>query len=92
MPCRSTALHPLDRSYVIAGELVDVAPYGPGRVSIPFLRLFYPIRLQVEFDDAGQIRLREDREAGVQGPRCPDPAGYCPPPLVLQRSPGTGSN
>lgn len=82
----------LDPSFVVAAELVDVAPYGPGRVSIPFLRLFYPIRLLVEFDDTGQIHLREDREAGAQGPRCPDPAGYCPPPLALVRSPATGSN
>lgn len=40
----------------------------------------------VEFDEAGEILLREDREPGITGLRCrPDLGGYCPAPLVLQR-------
>jgi hypothetical protein len=40
----------------------------------------------VEFDEAGGIVLREDREPGLTGVRCPDAGGYCPAPLVLQRA------
>jgi len=49
--------------------------------------LLYPaeVRIIIDFDDDGQIILREDREPGVEGPRCPDAANYCPPPLVLRR-------
>jgi hypothetical protein len=46
---------------------------------------FSDLTLLIETDDAGAITLREDRDPGVQGPRCPDPQGYCLAPLVLRR-------
>jgi len=44
------------------------------------------VQLRIEFDPAGEIILRENRTPGAQGPRCPDPVGYCPAPLLLRRS------
>ena len=44
------------------------------------------VQLRIEFDPAGEIILREDRTPGAQGPRCPDPALYCPAPLLLRPS------
>jgi hypothetical protein len=68
----------LGPDFVITGEIVWLgAPGAPPPYS--------PLRMFVEFDDAGEILLREDREPGTTGPRCPDPAGFCPAPLVLQR-------
>ena len=65
---------------VITGEILWLGPDGiganPSRYS--------PLRMLIDVDDAGQILLREDREPGVSGPRCPAPGGYCPDPLVLQ--------
>jgi hypothetical protein len=46
--------------------------------------LFAEVHWRIEFDDAGSVTLVEDREPGVAGPRCPDPVGYCPAPLVLR--------
>jgi hypothetical protein len=68
----------LTQAFTITGEIVSLGPNPPG-----FLPPIYsPIRFKVEFKN-GQTTLREDREPGVQGPRCPDPAGFCPPPLLL---------
>jgi len=44
----------------------------------------YPMDWRLEYDDAGQIRLVEDRVPGVEGPRCPNPVMWCPDPTVLQ--------
>jgi hypothetical protein len=66
--------------FVIEG---DVAHLGP---SVFFVGepVYAPVRILIEFDDAGEIVLREDRAYGVQGPRCDDPGGYCLRPLVLR--------
>lgn len=74
----------LGSDFVITGEIISLgalpfsAPADPPR--------FSPLRMLIDFDEAGRINLREDRQPGVAGPRCPDPAGYCPAPLVLQRA------
>jgi hypothetical protein len=44
------------------------------------------VHLLVEFDEDGQITIREDREPGVNGPRCTHPPSACPNPVELQRS------
>lgn len=68
--------------FVITGEIISLAalpfsaPGDPPRYS--------PLRMFIDFADDGGITLREDRQPGVTGPRCPDPVGYCPEPLVLQ--------
>ncbi len=72
--------------FVIEGEIVLVGP----AVVVPSTTSYARVELIIEFDDAGQISLREDREHGVQGPRCPSPPFYCPRPLVLRRS-GSGN-
>ena len=67
---------------VITGEILWLGPLpiaAPGNPS-----RYSPLRMIIDVDDAGQILLREDREPGVSGPRCPAPGGYCPDPLVLQ--------
>lgn len=68
--------------FVITGEIIWLGPSfaAPG---VP--DRYSPLRMLIEFRAAGEIILREDREPGVSGPRCPDPGGYCPAPLVLQR-------
>ena len=70
--------------YVITGEILSLAPLPPSAPGEP--SPYSPLRMFIEFDDSGEILLREDREPGVSGPRCPDPGGYCPAPLVLQLS------
>ncbi len=45
-----------------------------------------PIRLLIEPDpDTGQLRIREDRIQGVEGPRCTSPEFFCPYPTILYR-------
>lgn len=41
-----------------------------------------PMRLRLDFRDDG-LYLVEDREPGIQGPRCPNPVMWCPTPTVL---------
>ncbi|HJT64099.1 MAG TPA: hypothetical protein VJ839_04945 [Candidatus Limnocylindria bacterium] len=65
--------------FVITGEILSL---GPPLDSAPYS----PLRMLIEFGVADEIFLREDREDGVVGPRCPDPANYCPAPLVLERA------
>jgi hypothetical protein len=69
---------------VITGEILWLGPVPNGAPGNP--ARYSPLRMLIEFDDAGAVLLREDREPGVTGPRCPDPGGYCPAPLVLQRA------
>lgn len=69
--------------FVITGEILWLAPLPVGAPGNP--PRYAPLRMLIAFDDAGDILLREDREPGVAGPRCPDPGGYCPAPLVLQQ-------
>ncbi len=66
--------------YIITGEILYLVQCPCGITPYSALRMF------VEFDDSGEILLREDREPGVSGPRCPDPGGFCPAPLVLKRA------
>jgi hypothetical protein len=68
--------------FVITGDIIWLAPLpisSPGNPA-----RYAALRMLIEFDDAGGIVLREDRQPGVEGPRCPDPGGYCPNPLVLR--------
>jgi hypothetical protein len=69
----------LGGDFVISGEIL----YLTG-AEAP-LRPYAPLRMLVEFDDGGGLVLREDRVAGVIGPRCPI-LEYCPAPLVLERA------
>ena len=75
----------LGSDFVITGEIVWLGglPLG-GAPGVP--AVYSPLRMFVEFDEAGEIRLREDREPGATGLRCPEPSGFCPAPLVLQRA------
>jgi hypothetical protein len=66
--------------FVIEGEIVLLGP-SDFFMSAP---IYAPVRILIEFDDAGEIVLREDRVYGVQGPRCVDPSGYCRRPFVLR--------
>jgi hypothetical protein len=68
--------------FVIEGTIVLLGPHPAFAV----LRYLAEVRLLIEFDADGQVILREDRIPGVQGPRCPDPVGYCPAPLHLRPS------
>jgi hypothetical protein len=54
------------------------SPWAPSLVA--------PLRLLIEFQADGAIRLVEDRDPEVDGPRCyTTPGGdpYCPPPVIL---------
>ncbi|MGH2489730.1 MAG: hypothetical protein ACRDFR_08970 [Candidatus Limnocylindria bacterium] len=73
----------LGSDFVITGEIVWLGALPIGAPGHP--APYSPLRMFVEFDDAGGILLREDRQPGASGPRCPDPQGFCPAPLVLQR-------
>jgi hypothetical protein len=67
---------------VITGEILFLGPLPAGAPGNP--SRYSALRMLVEIDDAGQISLHEDREPSASGPRCPEPAGYCPAPLVLE--------
>jgi hypothetical protein len=66
--------------FTIDGTAVLMAPhvafYQPQKAAM--------LTFLVEIDDAGGISLREDRQPGVQGPRCYDPSLYCVAPLLLR--------
>lgn len=70
--------------FVITGEVIWLGPL-PGNAPGNPAR-YSPLRMVIEFDETGNVTLREDREPGVFGPRCPDPSGFCPDPLVLRRT------
>lgn len=70
--------------FVITGEIVLLGAFSSMFPVV--LPRHTPLRLLIEIDDAGEILLHEDRQAGVTGPRCPDPGGYCLAPLLLQRA------
>ena len=44
--------------------------------------IYSPMRLLIEFSDAGEVALREDRVLGVEGPRCIGSTS-CLPVMVL---------
>ncbi len=72
----------LGTDFVITGEIIWLGAFPTEAQAAP--SRYSPLRMFVEFDDAGEIFLREDREPGVTGLRCPDPSGFCPAPLVLK--------
>lgn len=67
--------------FVIEGSLTAIrhgSPWAPSLVA--------PLRLFIEFQADGAIRLVEDRDPEVNGPRCyttPGGDAYCPPPVIL---------
>ena len=67
--------------FVITGGILFLGPRPLGN-----LPPYSPLRMLLQFDDAGGLVLREDREPGAVGPRCPEPTAYCPAPLVLERA------
>lgn len=72
----------ITQDFALEGELFSVVS-GPG---MPGLRA--PIRLVIEWQANGQIRLREDRDPNVQGPRCLSSVGgtaVCLDPVILYR-------
>lgn len=71
----------IGNDFVIDGTIVLL---GPGRPVITTPQFTAEVRIIIDFDDDGQVMLREDRVPGVQGPRCPNPVGYCPLPLLLR--------
>jgi len=68
--------------FVIEGTIVLLGPHPAFAV----LQYHADVRIQIDIDSDGGITLREDRVPGLQGPRCPDPVGYCPAPLLLRPS------
>jgi hypothetical protein len=71
----------IQTDFVIEGEIVLVGPRGLGFGPVP---IHAPVRLLITFDESGAVGMREDREYGVQGPRCVAPFGWCLQPLVLR--------
>lgn len=74
----------VDASFVIRAEVTEVAPMTNPEINV--WPLSARVRFLIDFDDAGQIVIREDRAAGVEGPRCPDPVFHCLPPSALTRA------
>lgn len=74
----------VDSSFVIRGEITEVAPMRQPEITI--WPVAASVRFLIDFDEAGQVVIREDRAAGIEGPRCPDPAFHCLPPSVLTRA------
>jgi hypothetical protein len=70
----------IDNDFTIAGTAVLLAPHD----CVCIAPRVAEVTIDIVIDDAGGIRLEEDREAGVAGPRCVDPSSYCPAPLVLR--------
>jgi hypothetical protein len=73
----------LGSDFGIDGEILRLGPYSSSDAA---RQIYSPIRLLVDFDEDGQIVLREDRVYGVVGPRCGDPVIFCIPVLVLRRA------
>ena len=75
----------IDADFSVSGDLVTlfrwVDPFYYGDQAE-----VAPIRLLIEDDpDNGQLRIREDRVQGIQGPRCTSPEFFCPYPTILYR-------
>ena len=71
----------LGSDLIIDGEILRLGPYAPSDAA---RAIYSPIRLKVDFEDDGQVVLREDRVYGAAGPRCGDPVFFCIPVLVLR--------
>lgn len=65
--------------YTVEGAFVHLGPTSDTTRNLP---MYFAIPLEIEFTDEGGIVIRELREEGVIGPRCPDPT-FCIPPLLL---------
>ena len=74
----------VDSSFVIRAEITEVAPMHQPEITI--WPVAASVRFMIDFDEAGEVVIREDRAAGVEGNRCPDPAFHCLPPSVLTRA------
>jgi hypothetical protein len=72
----------LESDFVLTGEILLLGALPTFAGNQP---RYSPLRMFIEFDETGEVLLREDREPGISGLRCPDPGGYCPAPLLLQR-------
>lgn len=81
-PTTQTMRGHIGTDFTIRGEILWLGPPPP---ALPYaLERYSALEILIEFDDSGAIILRENREAGVGGPRCPDPQSFCPPPFVLE--------
>jgi hypothetical protein len=69
---------------LITGDIVNLGSIPSCAPRLPIV--WAPLEREIQFDDAGEITLRETRTPGERGPRCPEPGAYCPAPLVLQRA------
>jgi hypothetical protein len=74
----------VDSSFVIRAEMAEVAHMD--EFELAAWPTWTTVSLLIEFDDAGQAVLREDRVAGVEGPLCPDRVLHCLAPIVLTRA------
>jgi hypothetical protein len=70
----------IDSDFSVDGTIALLGPHPAFAV----LHYSTRVRMDIVVDATGGITLREDRVPGVQGPRCPDALGYCPPPLLLR--------
>jgi hypothetical protein len=71
----------------ISGDLVTILRDRPvGGFSDQ--QTYAAVKLLVQFDEDGQITIREDRDPGVSGPRCTHPPSACPNPVELHRAEG----
>ncbi|HET9497769.1 MAG TPA: hypothetical protein VFP83_05530 [Candidatus Limnocylindria bacterium] len=74
----------IQSDFTVDGEIVLLGPTLAGNEPANWA----PARFLIEPGDDGQLTLREDRERGVPGPRCPEPTYDCLKPLVLIRESG----
>lgn len=77
----------LRRNFTIASEIVWLGTH-PGHATVQY---YAEVDLIIEPDADGVITLREDREPGVEGPRCPEPVAFCPAPLLLRPADAAGN-
>jgi hypothetical protein len=69
--------------FAIVGDILFLGPIRQGAPA--GLRARADLHMLIEFQEGGDIVIREDREPGAIGPHCPV-QDYCPAPLVLERA------
>ena len=70
----------IQSDFTIEGSILHVGPRSDFAANAPS---YAPVRLLIDFPDAGGLELREDRVAGeIDQVRCPDPL-FCVPPMRL---------